>query len=536
MGNGTSSDRSGTNTRQNQQLRGQETDIGSIEQTNLQQMLGTVANAATNAANAQILNKFDHLLTSPPNTCPVNNTVGPNQWLRIYVPSKHTKLTMGQQDLGSSTHDIENGERHHYTGFSVTTEGHIFASVGGRMGIESKGPLIIQSTEASTYFASPGATCFGSQGGIVLASPGGVVIHGGGGFGVGVPVADSRNARTPDLPDELNEAGALSDKIGSLWGNWDGIVASVVVAKGLCTSMLAMCEPNTAYAAAVVAGLGSIRDIGWASIAFGGDPWKGACVHGERGVICTTNLGGFGSVFAASGFMVGSAASIFMGAQYSELCGIVSASLESRRLVSLDSDDKLEVVGKKKLQLSAREGDLRVDAHHIAVGGGPHGPVQKGTNNIAISAQRVALESSDLFHIGSSKTVSIGGNDVTLKGAKKAICTSKTHFLAHVGPSHIRLTGSEAFFGVGESAGDVPDVPDVPLGWAQLGYYNFKTDNQREYATKLSGHIEKVKKFKGGWTQIHFTSKNCEIKVQGNCVADCTGSNWDFDKNTSAKK
>lgn len=595
---------------------------------------------------------LDKLIQTGPPMCPVNSEVGPNQWLRIAVPTKDTTLTMGHQDLGehpaytppaqasspggpwsgrgyagiddcfskgndlatlpnnnslgnfyrlmlyvptehtrlsmgheypeynhyngfslttdahflssamgakveeqarrnnppaeTDGHGNDHGDghgdghgghqRHAYTGFSVTTDGHIFTSVGGRMGIESRGDVILQSIDSSLYVGAPGSALFGSTKGMIIASPGGVVVHGGGLTGVSVPVADDRNAGTPNPPDAANQAGLLFDSLGSTWGTWDAIIAGLIVAKGLNSVRLNLRKNQRNISAAVVAGLGAIRDSFWTAVAVGGagiaptDPFGGTVVHGDKGVICATP--GFGSVFAVCGFMVGSPLSVFVGAQKTELFGVVNACLESRKLLSLDSDDELEILAGEKLELSARKGDLRIDAERISAGAGAHGSAQQGTTALAIVGKDITIESKKSLHLGCDNSLTVAAPNVTMKGTSKAIFSAKTEAVMHVGKTQIHLQPGECAMGIAGKKQKVPKVPSVADGWADNGkeFYSFDPSKQKNYAKKLSEHVDKVKKLGSGRTQIHFMKKDVEFVVKGGVVADCKGTQWDFNK------
>ena len=534
-----------TNVAQSNALGENQTALNDLDTTNTTQSGNISANTAAVASNTAIINRFDSILTTPAQASPENPTVGPNQWYRIYVPTKNTKLTMGMQDLGSSNHDQENGERHHYSGFSVTTEGHIHVYAGNKMVLESKGPLIAQSTLASTYFGAPGDALFGAEGGVYCGGPGGIVVHGGGGLGVDPPVPDDKNAGVPNAPDAGSGVAALYADLASSWNNFDGVVASTVALKGVVSGISGIVHhKHSALLKTVVALAGAGRDAVWAKGAFDSaaapGAMGGACINGEAGVICTTQLGiGYTSVFARNGFMIGSLAHIFQAAQNAELCGIANSALESGRLISLDAGGELELLAKKSVQVSSRRGGIHVDGSHIGIGGGGKDK-QKPTFKAVVTGENVDFESADVAHVGAKRSLAVGGDTVVLKGKSKAILTAKDSALVHGGTSHILLDGKECTLGVGKSIGATPGYPTPDLGNPKAGIVVIGTDLMKDpnsyvtYADDLTTHIDKVKKADGGWVKMLFKDGKVEFAIKKFAVGFKNGD-MDMGKKVDAK-
>ncbi len=514
---------------------------------------GSGEGEATVASNTAALNQLDRLLNTEPMTCPANPALGPNQWLRIYVPTKHTTLTLGYQDTGGTNqgsghggHEESHGAdhsggghaRHAYTGFTLTTDGHGFASVGGRMGIESRGHMIVQSTEGSAYFGAPGSALFTSCSGMHVASPGGVVIHGGGFFGVDVPKQDSRNAQAPDLPDAAGGADTLHSELSSRWGNFDGGIASLCVLKGLTAAGRSIFNRNAGKWTAVIAGAGAVRDAGWATVSFcsaaGVSGFEGTAIHGEKGVVCMSM--GFTSVFALMGFMIGSAVSIFLGGKYTELYGGLTSSLESKRHVSIDSDHHCEILATEALEFSSRDGTVNVDAEQITTGGGAHGTAQKATKTLVFTGNDLLFQSKDAFHVGGKESVNLGADNVVFTGKDHGIFAAKKEIFAHVGTNHIHLNLGGTVLSIGDDSGSVTPTPAVSDGWSRPKYHQFDPSEQTRYADKLAAHIKRVKKVSKGWTQVNFKKKNIKFYVEKSCAADCKGNTWKFAKAVEAKK
>ena len=522
---------------QNQQL-------GGLASSNVQQSGNIAANTATVAGNTAIVNTFGTILQQPPVDGPDNPSVGPNEWFRIYVPTKNTKLTMGKQDLGSSNNDIDNGARHHYSGFSVTTEGHVHVYAGQKMVVETKGPLIVQSTAASSYFGAPGDALFGAQKGVYCGGVGGIVIHGGGGIGADPPVPDSKNAGTPDEPDAAGGAAALYSDLTSQWNGFDAIVASAIVAKGVYEGVTGLINSKgTGVLKAVVALAGAGRDWFWASGAFSSafkpGAMGGAVINGTSGVICTTApVIGFTSVFARNGFMIGSLVHIFQSAKIAELCGVLNAGIDSGKLTSLDAGKEVEILAKKSVQVSSRTGGTHIDGKDIGIGGGGEGK-QRETLMAIAAGENVDFESDDMAHMAADLRLTVSGDKVVLKGKSQAILAAKDNVYAHAKQSHLLMDGSDCYFGIGKGIGNMiklpePDFGNTKKGKAAIGAELLRSPNYMGYASKLKDHMKKVDSFKAEWSQIHL--KNGQVKFSvGKFAVGYKSGDMDIGKKVDAK-
>ncbi len=532
------------NIQQNKDLAENKTQLDGLQAANKTQNEKITANEKAIGQNSQILDQFGSILQQPPTEGPDNPSVGPNEWFRIYVPTKNTKLTMGKQDLGSSAEDIANGARHHYSGFTVTTEGHIHVYAGKKMVVESKGPLIIQSTAASSYFGAPGDALFGAQKGVYCGGVGGIVIHGGGGIGADPPVPDSKNAGTPDEPDAAGGAAALYADLTSQWNGFDAIVASAIVAKGAYEGITGLINNKaTGVLKAVVALAGAGRDFFWASGAFSSafkpGAMGGAVINGTSGVICTTApVVGFTSVFARNGFMIGSLVHIFQSAKIAELCGVVNAGIDSGKLTSLDAGKEVEILAKKAVQVSSRTGGTHIDGKDIGIGGGGEGK-QRETLMAIAAGENVDFESDDMAHMAADLRLTVSGDKVVLKGKSQAILAAKDNVYAHAKQSHLLMDGSDCYIGFGKGIGNMEKLPEpnfgnTKKGKAAIGAELLRSPNYMGYANKLKDHIKKVDSFKAEWSQIHLKDGQVKFSV-GKFAVGYKSGDMDIGKKVDAK-
>lgn len=467
---------------------------------------------------------FDKLLSTPPLTSPANSVVGADQWLRIRVPTKETILSLGMTDPERST----------YTGFGVTTEGHIFASAGGRMTLESEGHMVVQSTEGSVYFGSPSNALLGSSSGMVVGCPGGVMIHGGGGIGVASPQPDSRNTEAPDLPDAAGGAASVCGALARFWAGFDGSVAAFCVGKGMVGAADTVCKPNVSNLEYIVGMVGTTSaslcaGIGFSGATTGGDFWNGTVVHGDSGVIAGSPA--FASVFGGAGVTIGSLAAVFMGANTTALCGVASVSLESSKAASVQSNGIVEVLAWGKMEVSARGGDTHFDGQDVAVGGAGY-TCQKPAKAVSLGAKTVSVSSEGSVCLGGTDTkkTAVGGRDVACWGNEKAVWSAGKKLASSVSTSHILMLPHELTLGIGPSVPEAPAPPDKSnFSRAARGqaHSTCKTGPPRDYTLELINHCSKLAKEVDAF--LVFKEHLIKLKI-GSCTAKGISSKWEFNK------
>ncbi len=477
------------------------------------------ADAIQSKKNKSQLSTFQGnvMLGTPPDR-PDNPSLGALQ-RRIFIPSAHTCLSMGQMDT-------RNGQ---YNGFGVHTEGHALVSAmgpdpeGSRLVFESQGNMVVQSVEGSLFMGAKGmmALCAGEN--MLIGGAGGVLIHGGKHTSITNPLPDARSGTVPHAAHSMHEIEAAYHHIKQAWEGFDAAVCALEMRRYAHKKKVDSWKKR---AKLLLTAPGAIHAIGFVAGAVGATAgYTGTVIHGDSGVLVASP--GFTSLYGGPALTLGSGGGIFLGALGRFECyAITNAEILSWRNISVDSGGTIEIISKSDLELCSRKDQLHLDGKKVSIGGKGSPGSQHETKSVAgYATDLVATQGASLAAKG-SKTAGITSPKIHIGGTKFSNLSSDKIAVWCVGKSQIVVQKDKVMLGMFNSkAGDPPTLDDYPTGKDASGAggcVKGRGDKLGKYASSYSEPTE-------GGSFVKMTDSDILIQCKGHKIKG-DSSGWTFPK------